>query len=221
MYLIGDVHANIGKYRKILKSLPEGSKSIQLGDMGLGFAGVHLHPVMPGHMFIRGNHDDPKACQKNPAYLGEYGYLPFEDIFYMGGAWSIDYMYRTPGVSWWPDEELSAQQLESAWELYCKAKPKIVVTHEAPLVAGLWMLSQCTLPKTPPDALCNVAKDENYDKYKKELGQKETRTGRKLQDMLDVHVPDKWFFGHYHKSETFSMRGCEFRCLAELELGEV
>ena len=75
--------------------------------MGLGFSGVYLpHDEVMNHKFIRGNHDDPQACREHPYWIKDG--LIENDIMYIGGAWSIDREYRTEGVSWWRDEELSS-----------------------------------------------------------------------------------------------------------------
>ena len=86
---IGDVHGHIDAYMRVRGNTP----SFQIGDMGLGFPNTAL-PKGGEHRFIRGNHDDPAACRKHPNYAGDFGYDPDCDLFYMGGAWSIDGEWR-------------------------------------------------------------------------------------------------------------------------------
>lgn len=225
---IGDVHGKVKQYRKIIRALPEGSKSLQIGDFGLGFKGVHLFPggslTKGTHRFIRGNHDDPARCRKHPLYLGDYGYLPEERLFYLGGAWSIDQQWRTPQVSWWPDEELSVEELNKAHQLYIDSKPQIVATHEAPSVAAILLLSwaqglhvsapKMSSPNDPP-------KGEDYAYFKAKMGCVNTRTSQALQQMFEVHQPKYWIFGHYHLTCSFVERGTEFQCLGELATREI
>jgi hypothetical protein len=52
----------------------------------IGRPGVVLPELPPEHKFLRGNHDDPKLCGKHPNYLGEYGYLPDDELFFVSGA---------------------------------------------------------------------------------------------------------------------------------------
>jgi hypothetical protein len=228
VFAIGDVHGRIEQYRKIIRSLPEGSFSLQLGDMGLGFKGVHLFPggsMKKGrHFFIRGNHDSPEACRKHPCYLGDYGYLEVEKLFYLGGAWSIDKEWRIAGESWWPDEELSYAELDRAYQLYVKSKPEIVATHEAPSKAAWTMLDRLVGPSKghepcPTDQSVLVKGDE-YAYYKQKLGCVNTRTSQALQRMFEEHQPLHHYFGHYHLTTSFKIGRTQFHCLGELATEE-
>jgi hypothetical protein len=228
VYFIGDVHGKIKQYRRIIRGLPEGSKSLQLGDMGIGFKGVRLYnagSMLRGeHLFIRGNHDDPAACRKHPLYIGEYGFDEQEKLFWLGGAWSIDREWRTEGVSWWRDEELNSSQLENAYDLYVSAKPRIVATHEAPSKAALTMLSEL-IPNpyhefSPTDQSVRL-KTDDYRYYKEKLGCVTTRTSGWLQEMLEAWPPSVWLFGHYHLTKSFKLGETEFQCLGELAVREI
>jgi len=52
----------------------------------IGRPGVVLPELPPEHKFIRGNHDDPKFCREHPNYLGNFGYLPDDELFFVSGA---------------------------------------------------------------------------------------------------------------------------------------
>ena len=52
---VGDVHGKVKEYLEIVK---QNEFTFQVGDMGLGFAGVNLHELSQNHLFTRGNHDD-------------------------------------------------------------------------------------------------------------------------------------------------------------------
>lgn len=191
MLLIGDVHGKMHQYRQTCLDAHE--ETIQIGDMGLGFNGVKYPMLSKIHRFIRGNHDDPAACKaQSPNYLGDYGYLEDKKIFYIGGAWSIDHMYRIPGVSWWEDEELAAEVLEKLPASFTKYKPDIVITHDCPEGISHHMLHKGA---------------ELFS----------TLTGHALQACFEAHRPALWVFGHYHVSRNFNEHGTEFRCLDELE----
>jgi hypothetical protein len=86
LFLIGDIHGRIDEYLKLLASLPPGSRSIALGDLYLGRPGVVRPELQPEHKFLRGNHDDPARCRAHPNYLGDYGYVPDDDLFFVSGA---------------------------------------------------------------------------------------------------------------------------------------
>lgn len=202
---IGDVHGKIPELLNLLERRCNDSDYVlQIGDMGIGFGGVVLPTLNRTYFeFIRGNHDDPKQCQQHYNYAGEYGYNR-HNIFYLGGAWSIDHTWRKewnlanrPKKVWWEDEELSQQQLDDAIDLYTSTRPRIVATHEAPT---------------------ETAKRVLNDGFRVEkLPCVNTRTSIALQHMLDIHQPDYWFFGHYHRTINFTLGSTRFQCLNELE----
>lgn len=229
MWVIGDVHGKISQYRSIIRQLPMGAKSLQLGDMGIGFKGVHLFPkgsMCNGvHRFLRGNHDDPARCRRHPLYKGDWGYDPDEHLFYLGGAWSIDKDWRVEGESWWRDEELDYRALDEAYQLYVKVKPRIVATHEAPSRAAWSMLAAATGNVAhhdfcPTDQSVAVKGDE-YAYYKAKLGCVNTRTSQALQRMFEEHQPEYWLFGHYHMTRDFTIGRTKFTCLNELDVREI
>jgi len=194
MIFVGDVHGEFREYRRRLKSFGE-SPSIQLGDMGFGFGHNDEYGAPPQHKFIRGNHDKPDDCAKIPNYLGDYGYLPDEDIFFVSGAFSVDYMYRTMGADMWEDEELHRCQMDKALELYSEVKPKIVCTHDCPIQLLSLMY-----------------------KYKRII---KTKTGAFFDELFDIHKPQAWVFGHHHRSHRYSVDGTEFFGLGILEAVKV
>lgn len=217
MIYIGDCHGKTSQLVWALKHNPKlkGKQCFQLGDMGLGFKGVDL-PAPENLLFIRGNHDDPAQCKAHSCYAGEYGYIPEEDLFFLGGAWSIDAQWRTEGISWWRDEEQSIEELNKAQQLYLETKPRIVATHEAPTVAALTMLNSLMIPRSTDDSATSVVKGEEYGYYKAKLGCVNTRTSQALQQMFEAHKPEHWVFGHYHVERDFEVEGCQFHCLPEL-----
>jgi len=200
MLLIGDIHARWNGYIDILKS-SGAKKSLQLGDFGLGFPygilDIDLSEVKGTHQFLRGNHDNPKVCRKSKHYIGDYGILEgdymdgmFTELMYISGAWSIDKDWRTPGVDWWEEEELSYQELDEAVQFYIKKKPSIVCSHDCPT----YILSHLYGSRVIP-----------------------TRTGQAMDAMLDYCKPNYWFFGHHHQSFVRNIGGCTFVCLNELQ----
>lgn len=204
MLIIGDVHGKIKQYLWLIKDV---ESSFQIGDMGIGFPNILLPTSDNGHKFIRGNHDNPSVCRQHPNYAGEFGYIPEKEIFFMGGAWSIDKEWRIPGYSWWPDEELSWEQMDAAYELYVEKKPKIVLTHDCPDEIGSFILASLKSPFI-------IGSDGKGMKIS-------TQTAKGLQRMLDIHKPEKWIFGHWHQSWKMERQGTRFICLNELETLEI
>ena len=187
MRIIGDVHGRIEDYQKLAAGA---DRSIQIGDMGLGFRGVSLGPN-PAHRFFRGNHDSPKVCRDHPNFLGDWGYDDALDLFWFGGADSIDKHLRREGVSWWRDEELSVADFEAALNLYETVRPRVVLSHDGPqgIVAALFGIHN------------------------------RSRTRQALQAAYELWQPCLWVFGHHHSPRDFvSREGTRFVCLPELAL---
>lgn len=213
---IGDVHGHTERYQKMLRRQLRDQRTFQLGDMGVGFptavkgnapseaGGLHPDIFAAGnHKWIRGNHDNPAVARNltERGYAGDYGYDPSIEMFWMGGAMSIDKAYRVEGRSWWADEELSYPELVKAIELYVQTKPKIVATHDCPSRISEYMLT-VVLPSFRPEKLACVG----------------SRTAAALQQMLDEHRPQEWVFGHYHASKSFVHQGTKFTCVNELDV---
>lgn len=196
--VVGDVHGYTQAYQKFIHNLPKDTRTIQIGDMGLGFKGVGLHPMSDNHTFFRGNHDDPKKCRAHKNYLGDYGYDPTTGVFHIAGAWSIDRAYRITGISWWPDEELSQIELQDAIDLYKGFKPRFVLSHEAPAKAAQTLLLRLSGEYFAAKMQCSMS-----------------RTSEAMQVMLDYHEPEQWIFGHYHVDKDFYVPHCKtlFHCV--------
>lgn len=182
--IIGDVHGRFEEYAKLANGY---EKTIQLGDMGIGF-GTNENPLRNldanKHKFIRGNHDKPSACKGFTQYLGDFG-LTDDGVFYFSGGKSVDAYLRVPDVDWWHDEELDYKDSFSAYEIYEQTKPRIVCSHECP---------------------ANVI-DEIPNNTKRFSP---STTARTLEMFFSVHQPDIWLFGHHHIDAEFDFSGTHF-----------
>lgn len=196
--LIGDAH---GRYSKYIELAKEADYSIQIGDLGFNYS--CMTELDPNHHFVLGgNHDNyeivnEKFILQTPHFLGDFGthsVLGY-DIFFVRGGNSIDKQYRKHGRDWWPDEELSYLKCKQALEEYEKSKPDFVISHECPVsiikfVSGRMLWDG--LPIQP------------------------SKTANLLQQMLEVHRPKTWIFGHHHVKWTKEIDGTKFSCLPEL-----
>ena len=195
--LIGDIHGNLFDYQKIIES-NNVTNSIQVGDFGIGFRGDYWHQKVneihssDNHRFIRGNHDDPQRCQTMVGYMGDYGVEG--EMMWVGGAWSIDQMYRTIGIDWWPDEELSREAFDEVEKIYLDTKPKVMITHDCPSNVSTEMFIKQGL---------SIAGGSVF--Y--------TRTGEMLQHLAELHKPEFHFFGHWHHTKAFKQAGTTYVCL--------
>jgi hypothetical protein len=201
MRFIGDVHGKFRRYRELIRDV---EKSIQVGDMGVGFIDPRTEEMQANppfdamsqgsHYFIRGNHDNPGVCRTQPYWIAD-GTM-HEGVFCVGGGLSIDRDWRIAGYTYWPDEELSMAEFSKIIDVYEKIKPDIVVSHDC--------------PESVSDILCS---QHNLRKFNDP-----SITRRGLQAMFEVHQPKYHFFGHWHVSTHAVIEGTEFRCLAELEV---
>lgn len=207
---IGDVHGKFDAYKQLIK---RHTGTIQIGDMGVGFRrlvpGDHYEGVAyarnppfdlmvkGGHRFIRGNHDNPAVCKKHKQFIPD-GTVEGDKMF-IGGALSIDREWRTEGFDWWPDEELSIQELNGLLDVYAVTQPRVMVTHEC--------------PESVAEAICKARNQAKYDLP--------SRTRQAFQAMLESHRPEAWVFGHWHFSFDAVIDGTRFVCLNELEAKDI
>jgi predicted phosphodiesterase len=192
--VIGDVHGKYAHYHKIIRQTEQHTYTIQLGDFGFKYDTLK-NVDHTKHIIIGGNHDNYDICWNYPHFLTDYGYMNnFNgiDFFYYRGAYSIDRNYRTVGINWWENEQVSIEQFMQARELYREIKPDIVITHDAPMEIVPYLL--------PPGSRIY-----------------ENNTNWALNELFNIHQPKIWRFGHYHKSWRMTINGTDFKCLDELE----
>lgn len=201
--LIGDVHGKMDQYAQVIKDC---DRSVQVGDMGVGFPtrvpGLRSGPPVDAmqlgdHRFIRGNHDSPGDCRLYPQFI-EDGTVE-DRVMYIGGAFSIDYMYRMEGVSWWRDEELSYAELQVLVDKYQEVKPDVMITHECPEIISTEM--------------CRRVGWKKFDS--------KSRTRDAFETMWLNHKPKLWIAGHWHLSFDADIMGTRFIILNELEWVDV
>ena len=144
-------------------------------------------------LFIDGNHENHKELATFPAeelnggkvhkisdsiiHLMRGQIFTFNDktIFTMGGADSIDKMWRVEDESWWPEEMPSDDEYDEAINNLTKANMKTdyIITHCSPT---FYLRRLCTIDPRP-DRLTNF-----FERL----------------EMVEKVEFKKWFFGHYH-----------------------
>jgi calcineurin-like phosphoesterase family protein len=200
---IGDVHGKFGRYKRLIADC---ERSIQVGDMGVGFrrpdGSFYANPpydamLRGDHRFIRGNHDNPNVCREHSQWIPD-GTLSNGTIF-IGGGLSVDRRMRTEGLDWWPDEELSIQALTLMVSRYDDVRPHTMVTHDCP-------------ESIADHVMARVHRTKFHDP---------SRTRQAFQSMLEMHRPRLWIFGHWHHSFDSVIDGTRFICLAELETRDI
>ena len=119
-----------------------------------------------------------------------------EKYFTMGGARSVDKMYRTPYVSWWPEEIPSATDFMHGFLNLAANGSKVdyVLTHEG--------------PQTVVKMLYNSQGMDYYD-----LGGGVDRQLDSVAQSIDFK---HWFFGHHHMDKTISKYTCCYQKVFEI-----
>lgn len=197
--LVGDLHGKFGRLRPILEGTED--EVICLGDVGVGFPGIGKRPLFRKNFkFIRGNHDCPDDCRAHPQYLGDYGV--YQDLFFISGAKSVDKHRRTENWDWWREEELDKRSLDIALDLYAATKPDVVISHDCPFSVQ-WPICVAVRKAFP---------------WTEEFGDpRGYPTVIAMDEMLKIHRPKAWYFGHWHLPWQLEEGGTLFRCLDELE----
>ena len=117
--LIGDLHGKYKRYHEIIREKDRHPYTVQLGDFGFNYETL-LNVDPKNHVFVGGNHDNYEKVKNVPNYLGDFGQMVnFNglDFFYYRGAYSIDRQYRTIGIDWWAEEQVSIEGFMEAREL--------------------------------------------------------------------------------------------------------
>lgn len=223
---IGDIHGAWGDADDVMDAATSEHGNIdlviQVGDMGFGMPGVRPWARVPVEgqkwRWIDGNHENFDLLYKRDLpnfgydpyhilwprlwkeFLSRWKYMPrgtVEDgILYIGGASSIDRMWRTPGLDWWDAENISyadAERTLDAIEAYA-GHIHTVISHDCPEAFIM-------------EPVLN--------------GPEYSDGNRKFLDHIRTIVkPDRWYFGHYHATHSGTLDGCEWRCINMVPSGD-
>jgi len=240
--VIGDVHGNWNSmYRLIEHKNIKNALLIQLGDFGVGFISKHqdrknlefLNEKLAKRNIImyaiRGNHDDPSMFKgdyvfSNLKLVDDYTVIEApngDKIAMFGGALSIDRKpriaemteyskYNLDRETYWYDENFVLNEELAKKITGCK----YVITHTSPdfcwpdnkngfgpLVEHFIMLGDKKLKEELPHERAQLTK---------------------LYNILKENNPiEKWFYGHFHRTELTVHNGIEFHLLDINEIKEV
>jgi len=213
--IIGDVHGQVDSENLFTRNarpycdlIAEVPYSIQIGDMGNGriYALLIANVDASKHRFFPGNHDQYDCLP--PHSLGDFGAVTWGgvDFFFLRGAASID---RDKLVSlgkklgktlWFEQEQLTDEQMEVAEKEYLRARPTIVLSHDAPaeIAKYAWEHARRQGPPIP---------DPTF---------RPSRTNQFLTRLLEKHAPRLWVFGHHHRDWRYREGETQFVCVGEL-----
>jgi len=194
--IIGDTHGDISLIKKgiTLGLHHECKRIIQVGDFGFfpkiypEFISSFSSPLP--FFFIDGNHDDHSILPHSSLNIVDVQTLGFSchnlfyiprgylqrwgesNILFMGGAQSVDKIYRTQGIDWWSNEEINPKDFNTALS-YRNLYPSIdlLITHECPRTEAI-----------------------NYP------GEKQDYSSRAISELIEVYNPSLLIHGHHHQS---------------------
>jgi len=204
MLIVGDVHGKIDQFLDLVADYRKTSNDliIQLGDLGFQKQWDEVRQYCKDNKefnlrIIPGNHDAYNLelnewCNIFPLLVDNI-WNDCSDCFGLRGANSIDKHLRTVGRDWFEEEEMSYTQLGKGVDDFIVSKPKYMFSH--------------TCPSSVKKQLFG------YDES--------SRTEQALQVMFELHQPEYWFFGHFHRHVDEVINGTRFICLAELQTFEL
>lgn len=176
LVLLGDTHGDWCKAnRAIALAKKLECNAVSLGDLGDSRTYEMTMGCNDNFYLVAGNHEEYPALHRYvPHYLGDFGTLPFaENVFFVRGAYSVDWMDRTPGFDWFCEEEIGFAKAEEVLQLYSQLKPEIVLSHDCPYYMAHKLLQGKSI--------------------------KDNHTSRVLTEMFKIHQPKRWYHGHHHR----------------------
>ena len=203
IYITGDTHGNVDfDYLKDYfnnRFVNENDFLIILGDAGIvwsekenfidDYAMLGLNVL-----FIDGNHENFELLNRFPVVTfngakchklyenvyhimrGEIIKLNNKTFFCMGGARSIDKIYRIENISWWKEEDIGFNDIENGLANLKNVQNTVdyVLTHCA--------------PTSIINKMFNYKQDNN------------TKILEKFKEIINFKY---WYFGHYHENKKY------------------
>lgn len=190
--IIGDTHGEI----ELLMKEHNCDYTLVLGDFGVSGRNLtklnkHLKETNNKVLFVDGNHEYFNKLKRLPELemfggkVGKYA----ENIFWLkrgevyevegksiltfGGAFSVDRVYRTEGVDWFPEEQFSSLEFENLSNNIEKYNNKFdyIFTHDCP---------------------------EHIVRYIHGFNSYKNKTSDLLENIYKTCEFEKWYFGHHH-----------------------
>lgn len=201
--VVSDVH---GKFDQFLPLLNNCDYLVQLGDFGYNYECLALVDKRKVGL-VGGNHENMPELIKIPHYLGDYGSakLGHFKFWFVRGEFSIDRNIRIDrelkGLwpkTWFENEQLNDNERQSCLREYGMMKPKVVMSHGCPIFIKEKISN--------PDIMRSFGWPEDMNSVTQQL----------LQDMWDVHQPELWIFGHFHRDWYHVEGNTTFICMKEL-----
>ena len=201
VYVTGDMHGDIERFKdKAIRRLRRNDTLIITGDFGFIWNGSEEERKILEWigkrkfttLFIEGTHDNLNLLSQYPVQRwnggdvhvvsgrlmhlmrGQVYTIEDDRYFAMGGGESSDADTREPGVTWWPEEMPTMEEVEQARQTLAGLNfvPDYIISHECPT-----SIANCLVMDRRPRINLAVAF---------------------FDQMQQLCRYKKWFFGHYH-----------------------
>lgn len=217
IFLIGDCHGSLYNFNLIKRKnkLTKDDFIIVLGDFGYYWEDSieehnkrkELAKLPCKILYIDGNHCSFDLLSKLPikkmfdneiGYDENYGFIHLKrglsytiqgkTFFCLGGAHSVDKSIRKEGISYWKEENISLENINTALKTIEKQnKYDYVLTHTCPISILKELEKQKLLMQNPPAFWI-------IDNSNEEI----------LEEIKNKLEFNNWFFGHFHFKTIFN-----------------
>ena len=199
IYVTGDLHGDLQRFKeKAIRRLGRGDFLLCCGDFGFVWDGSAAEEKVLSWigkrrfttLFVDGCHDNLDLLARYPQEerwggrvrpisgrlfhlcRGTVVHLDGISVFALGGGVTPSLDGLVPGLSWWPEELPSQEELDAAWEAYRRAGgAQVILTHDCPS-----SLLGCMAGEGTPNRLQLF-----LERLRREGGF------------------DRWYFGRYHQ----------------------
>jgi len=199
----GDWHMNVRWAERAIRCAVDQDADVivHVGDYGYDFHPGFVRKVEEALtragiplLFVDGNHEDFTLLLQQPVggdglrrISGHVAHLPrgfrweWAGVHFlaMGGAHSVDRPYRVPGVSWWPEETITARQVYEAAE---PGTTDVLISHDCPHGVVIPGIDDRTSP--PPFSPAEIERSNEHRKL--------------LRVLVEQVQPSVIWHGHYH-----------------------
>ncbi len=208
IYVTGDTHGVID-YDKLLspelRKLSKDDYVIICGDCGVFFFPDEKEEMLQKYsslpytiLFIDGNHENFDMLNEYPVeewnggkihrlseqlihlLRGQVFTIEGHTFFTFGGGLSVDKAWRTPRVSWWPEELPTDEEIEEGMNNLKQYDYQVdfVLTHDCPITIGKIVCLHTFKSKNGNVRL--------------------SKSNEALEQFYNVLKFKHWYFGHYH-----------------------
>ena len=224
--LVGDIHGNRWDLKRAMNHAADidAERVFFLGDFGWVFDYEFMRAAEQASNqtglyvdFLDGNHDDFDFILSHEVAEDGYRYLSDcvrhiprgtvldldgKNVMVMGGATSIDRIWRTPHYSWWPQEVIGHHDMVRAGANLARVgKVDAIFAHDGPVLPDQSNKNTDEILAMQPDLAYDMALSDH--------------NRAKLAALMNVAQPKYWYHGHHHTRFTTELDTWYGTCTVE------